>query len=589
MSGRDDAIRDELGRVLASDAFVASPMLSAFLRFVVEETLAGREDRLKAYTIAVGALDRPESFDPNDSPVVRVQARRLRQALRRHYETAGADSPIRIDLPLGNYVPVFVDCASPEPSEAAPAEPSPASVVDAAPPRRRPPLGRRVYGLGRLAVSVTLAALIGVALGFGGWQLWHRLQEAATPVETRDAARPTAEERHGLDASRVLPLLRIDVETRASMTALDADIYRNRLESFARHFDDTIVLTRRSPDYPAPDGQPLYVLGVLLSRDGSATNAYYRLSHAGDERILASGALRLGTVDVLLAAPDDPLATPPDLALLRDFVQLHGAISHDLANLPDLAPELTCFTKAWTFELEASADALADARHCLEPIVADNPRLAPAATLLGAAYLGEYRLGLAPKPTEALEQAERMLRRAILISPTSSGPYQVLQNLLLIEGDAAAAVEAGARAVMLNPEDMNAVGGDGAALVSLGRYEEALARLRRAEANLASPPKWLQFYTFLALNNLGRPVEADRRVAYFEGTRSALYLTAVAIRAHRRGDDASATAALAEIAEMEPSFTTAPRAFFRHRGFSPAVIDRLMVDLEAAGLRVPTQ
>ncbi len=81
MSNSDERVLAELGRILASEPFAASPMLASFLRYVVEETIAGRGDRLKAYTIAIGALERSDDFDPNDNPLVRVQARRLRQAL----------------------------------------------------------------------------------------------------------------------------------------------------------------------------------------------------------------------------------------------------------------------------------------------------------------------------------------------------------------------------------------------------------------------------------------------------------------------------------------------------------------------------
>ncbi len=35
-----------------------------FLSFVVEEALAGREDRLKEYTIGVEVFDRTQDFDP---------------------------------------------------------------------------------------------------------------------------------------------------------------------------------------------------------------------------------------------------------------------------------------------------------------------------------------------------------------------------------------------------------------------------------------------------------------------------------------------------------------------------------------------
>jgi hypothetical protein len=74
-------IRAALEDIVASKQFRVSPQLAAFLRFFVLETLAGRGDRLKAYTIAVGALGRDKTFDPQTNPIVRVDAGRLRLAL----------------------------------------------------------------------------------------------------------------------------------------------------------------------------------------------------------------------------------------------------------------------------------------------------------------------------------------------------------------------------------------------------------------------------------------------------------------------------------------------------------------------------
>jgi hypothetical protein len=101
-----DALRS-LDTVLASARFRACPRLASFLRFVVMATLNGRGDRLKGYTIAIGALGRAESFDPQSDPIVRVEAVRLRRALARYYAAEGARNPVAIELPLGGYVPVF--------------------------------------------------------------------------------------------------------------------------------------------------------------------------------------------------------------------------------------------------------------------------------------------------------------------------------------------------------------------------------------------------------------------------------------------------------------------------------------------------
>lgn len=102
-----DEVRDQLGRIVQSTAFRNSPQLIRFLTFVVEAALANRSDSLKAYTIAVGALGRNSDFDPQTDPIVRVEAGRMRDALRRYYTNDGRRDRLLIDLPRGTYVPNF--------------------------------------------------------------------------------------------------------------------------------------------------------------------------------------------------------------------------------------------------------------------------------------------------------------------------------------------------------------------------------------------------------------------------------------------------------------------------------------------------
>ena len=111
------AVREHLARVLASAAFSRADRLRRFLRFVVEETLAGRQAHIKESTIAIEVCGRSTSFDPKIDPIVRVDATRLRARLRDYYERHGRLDSIRIDLPKGAYVPVFVDAASMAPAQ----------------------------------------------------------------------------------------------------------------------------------------------------------------------------------------------------------------------------------------------------------------------------------------------------------------------------------------------------------------------------------------------------------------------------------------------------------------------------------------
>lgn len=103
----DEAILEELDLVLAGRALEKSPQLRAMLKYVVAETLAGRADRIKAFTIAVDVFGRDKTFDPTIDTIVRVQAGRLRAALDEHYSHERRASLLRIGLPKGSYVPSF--------------------------------------------------------------------------------------------------------------------------------------------------------------------------------------------------------------------------------------------------------------------------------------------------------------------------------------------------------------------------------------------------------------------------------------------------------------------------------------------------
>jgi hypothetical protein len=95
------AIREQLVRILNSGPFHQSQRRQRFLEYLVNETLAGRGERLKAYNVALEVFDRPETFDPTVDPLVRIEAARLREKLREYYGTDGQGDPIHIDLPKG--------------------------------------------------------------------------------------------------------------------------------------------------------------------------------------------------------------------------------------------------------------------------------------------------------------------------------------------------------------------------------------------------------------------------------------------------------------------------------------------------------
>src|SRR4051812_46016910 len=91
-----EAIREQLERVLSSALFRRAERSSALLKFVVEQTVEGRSERLKEYTLGAEALGRGETFDPRTDPAVRAEASRLRARLEQYYDTAGRADPVVI-------------------------------------------------------------------------------------------------------------------------------------------------------------------------------------------------------------------------------------------------------------------------------------------------------------------------------------------------------------------------------------------------------------------------------------------------------------------------------------------------------------
>jgi TolB-like protein/Tfp pilus assembly protein PilF len=111
-----EEIRAQLEKVLANRLFTRSARLCRFLRFSVEESLAGNGGRLKEQIIGIEVFDRKPDYDPRIDPIVRVEARRLRAKLKAYYASSGRSDSIMIFLPKGAYLPFFKQRAAAAPS-----------------------------------------------------------------------------------------------------------------------------------------------------------------------------------------------------------------------------------------------------------------------------------------------------------------------------------------------------------------------------------------------------------------------------------------------------------------------------------------
>ncbi len=128
-SSPDEHIFRQLERMLDSPDFSATPQQIALLEYVVKQTLAGNAGSIKGYTVATEVFGRRSDFDQSIDPIVSIQAARLRRALKRYYETAGKNDPVRIDIPKGTYVPTFTELLPPADQHITIAQAKPVDVI----------------------------------------------------------------------------------------------------------------------------------------------------------------------------------------------------------------------------------------------------------------------------------------------------------------------------------------------------------------------------------------------------------------------------------------------------------------------------
>ena len=102
-----DLVAKQLHRILASKTFRQADRIKRFLDFIVKETVAGRAEKLKEFSVGVEVFGRDSSFDPRFDPIVRVQARRLRSQLEKYYAEEAAQDEIILEVPKGRYAVTF--------------------------------------------------------------------------------------------------------------------------------------------------------------------------------------------------------------------------------------------------------------------------------------------------------------------------------------------------------------------------------------------------------------------------------------------------------------------------------------------------
>jgi hypothetical protein len=179
-------------RVIAGPNFARSPLLTKFLLFVVAETLEGRGDEITEHLIGVHVFDRPADYRTLEDNIVRSYARQLRKRLAEHFADQGSSEPVRIDIPVGGYVPVFLPVAEDAGRETAPKLPI-AQLVQVSAPSPTPAVAKQALSRrwnSRTAAIALAVAIHSVALVTATWFLatYEAKRSAPAPPDAQEPA-----------------------------------------------------------------------------------------------------------------------------------------------------------------------------------------------------------------------------------------------------------------------------------------------------------------------------------------------------------------------------------------------------------------
>src|ERR1035438_4244354 len=103
-----ELVMNELDAILASYHFRGSKRYPAMLKYVVGAALDGHAGDLKERTLGVEVFGRDPNYDTSADPVVRFSASEVRKRIAQYYHDNGKGSRLRIELPLGSYMPEFI-------------------------------------------------------------------------------------------------------------------------------------------------------------------------------------------------------------------------------------------------------------------------------------------------------------------------------------------------------------------------------------------------------------------------------------------------------------------------------------------------
>jgi adenylate cyclase len=565
-------IRAELGRVLASRCFQQAGRASHFLRFVVEQTLAGSGQRIKGYTIGVEVFGRPADFDAQSDALVRVEAGRLRRRLVEYYASEGAADPVRIDLPRGSYA---VECHVLQPAAevASPAEPPPvpaARFVAVRVPWRR--------------MAAVLTVLLVAAVGVIAWQraALHDARAALTVLgepESTEWPRIVVVPFENLGGDGALDAMAASMTEEIMLRLGELDLFV--VASQASWYGPT---HEKSLDAAAEGG---YLLTGSVRGTAEQARITVRLIEAGSGTQLWTAAydesLSIERRPVLqeqvardvasIAAPYGPIFEA-ELARARRSVQ---------------APKLRdCLVTYYDYRRRSSPVVHKDALVCFHNVSARQPDVAQVWSGLAMLYVDDYSAMFGRGGDDELAAARDATANALLLDPNDFLANLAQASVQFFDGDAGFR-QAIDRTLELRPGNAQAMAQGGFMLTVTGDSEHGLAMLQRArELSTAPPPLYYLAYA-LSYMREGRFPEALAVALKVDAQNCAVAQAIVAAAAAHGGRAELAGKAAQRLLELYPAFEAEALANFQHWHLDPQYTEILVSGLEGAGLELRHQ
>jgi TolB-like protein len=443
-----DAVLLALERLLAWPEMVRSPQLAKFLTYIVNRTLDGEGQGIKAYSIAVDVFGRPADFDPQSDPIVRVQARRLRALINSYYESQGEAEPVQIRLPTGRYIPEFV-VTQPAP-DIAPAAPAPS----------------------RMTRWWMIAAPLVVVLVVAAFGLMRWLQ--ADPVG------PTM----GRPSITILEFAkRAQTGTpRVSGLAIELVTDLEQFENLEVHYGGG----------EQADPQTDFVLSGAVYTDGDVVS--YRASLTDNAMGSTVWDHTIPTTQAEAAQPAilDRLSRSLSLLIGSPRGPLHArARARALASSePPRLPSIYACRVLFELYREMNVDA-ERVRQCLSRLPAASQSQAGVLAMRASIAVDTIPPSSAENVrAQVFEEASGYLSRALQIRPVSSFVWEQRARLQELRGEHVMALSDYGSAIQLNPANTSAMAALARLLLFIGWNAEVRPMAMEALSGAPEPPAW---------------------------------------------------------------------------------------------------